>query len=282
MNTTEITDKFGRAVREMLRINYSLGFVTGSVYKAQDTSDFRFTRFEMGEVPSLDIPDARNAISACAQACAPGFTWEPVYDALADWATHTDGRGLFLYGAVGTGKTFLATIYAALAYVYHGALFTIVAGQELNSRADDIIRDRFLLVDDAGVEDVRNNYGSKSYVLSDLVDMAERRGSFLIITTNLKIGELQSKYGQRTYDRLTELCQPVCFAGASHREGGRRFAIPVPPEPKKSDAVVGKAAYEKYWASVPVEEHQATFTTEDGRVVPLHPVAMFAKKALAI
>lgn len=279
LNVTDVADKFGRAIREILRINNSAGFCTGSTYPKQKTYDFHFTRFGTGEVPSLDLTYARDSIRVCAEACVPGFIWDPAYDSFAAWAEHTDGRGLFLYGSVGTGKTFLSIIYAALAYVYHGALFTIVTGQELNNRADDIMRDRFLLVDDAGVEDVRNNYGSRSYVLSDLVDMAERRGAFLIITTNLSIGELQTKYGHRTYDRLTELCKPICFTGASHRTGGRRYSIPVPPVTKERAEVFGIKAFKRYWATVPDEEKYATFTTEDGRVVPLHPVASIARLA---
>ena len=276
MNT--IIDKFSRAISETLRINNSLGYITGRAYPPRSTSDFTRRSFEIGITPSLDIPDARNVIRACAEACVEDFTWEPVYDTMTAWAEHTNGRGLFLCGDVGTGKTFLAIIYAALAYAYHGALFTIVTGQELNTHADDVLHDRFLLVDDAGVEDVRNHYGTKSFVLSDLVDMAERRGAFLIITTNLAIGEFYAKYGPRTYDRLTELCKSFCFTGESHRCGGKRCTIPTPPKVEEEERVVGLEAFKQYWASIPESERNATFKTEDGRTVPLHQAGAIAKQ----
>lgn len=275
-------EKFSRAIREVLRVNKAQGFTIGGGYPRQDTSDFIRVRFPAdGSAPDMRISQGAFQLNDCARACVPAFVWEPQYQQLGDWMSQPGGRGAIIFGSAGAGKTFLATVYAALAYMHCGALFTIVAARELNDFADKVKKDRFLIIDDIGVEEELNVYGTRRYVLPEIVDVAERRNSILVLTTNLTAAQLATKYGMRTIDRLRSVCKAIDFTGiVSHRGGaGRRFVIPVPPPEVGRERVKGKEAFDAYWASVPEEERDATFTTADGRIVPLHPAAAIARKA---
>lgn len=282
---TETQEKFSRAIREVLRANSSRGLTIGANYPGQDTSDMVRRTFDISGTPDLGIQGAGQKLYECAMACLKDFRWEHDYDQLTGWMERPDGRGVLISGGPGTGKTFLATIFATLAYMYHGALFTIATAQEMNDRAEELRRDRFLMIDDIGVEDVRNNYGNRSYVLSELVDVAERKGSILVLTTNLDASQIAAKYGHRTFDRLHTLVRPISFACTpSHRLDGRRTSFPVPKLRTRPLNAVGVSALQSVWAEIPEEERYALeerVIEPAGRdkeviYVPMHPLTHFA------
>lgn len=285
MSMADNQEKFGRAIREILRSNNSRGFVIGAPYPKQDTSDMAKRMFDIIEAPDLSIPNAAWTLYECAKACAKDFRWEADYQRLAQWMENPGGRGALIHGCPGSGKTFLATIFTALAYMHHGALFTLAIAQEMNDRAEELKRDRLLLIDDIGVEDMRNNYGNRSYVLSDLVDVAERKGSILVLTTNLDASQLVGKYGNRTYDRLAAITTPISFAGTpTHRRMGSRAVFPVPAPQRLARGASGARALKEYWDTIPEDERfrweEHVTHTDRGDVitmVPKHPVAHFAR-----
>ena len=54
----------------------------------------------------------------------------------------------------------------------------------------------------------------------NVIDSRTRSGKPLIVTTNLSLSELQSPTDTahaRIYDRVLELCIPICFTGESMR-----------------------------------------------------------------
>lgn len=276
-------EKFSRAIREILRVNKAQGFAIGGAYEEQDTSDFAHVHFpEDGGVPDLSIPDAAFQLDDCARACVPDFKWEYPYQQLGDWMGEPDGRGAIIFGSPGAGKTFLVTVYAALAYMHCGALFTIVTAQELNDVADKVKRDRFLIVDDIGMEEERRVYGNHSYVLPDLIDMAERRNNILVLTTNLTAGQLVAKYGTRATDRMRGLCRGIDFNGVqSHRSPNGRFVIPVPKQEAVPERITGPDALKAYLATIPEEEKLAMEPDQNrvGEERPKHPLVHFLQAA---
>ena len=53
---------------------------------------------------------------------------------------------------------------------------------------------------------------------AELVDLAEEKGTLLILTTNLTVDELRVKYGERVVNRLKAITNIIYFKGSSLRK----------------------------------------------------------------
>ena len=74
-----------------------------------------------------------------------------------------------------------------------------------------------LILDDFGMER-GTEYGLEQ--VYNVIDSRYRSGKPLIVTTNLTLTELQNPQDTphaRIYDRLLEMCAPVCFSGENFR-----------------------------------------------------------------
>lgn len=143
-----------------------------------------------------------------------------------------EGKGLLLYGTVGTGKTFYAacianrlldngtpcmmTNFARLTNQIQG---TYEGKQEY---IDSLNRYPLLIIDDLGAE--RQSMYMQEMVFN-IIDARYRSGLPLIITTNLTADEIkkpQEVRYQRIYDRILERCFPVEVSGSSRRRAAVR------------------------------------------------------------
>lgn len=157
----------------------------------------------------------------------------PEYDVVVDWMTDTRGKGLLLIGDCGRGKSIIAT----------GVVPVLLAMQDKHStpvHADDfakpypfarstegyepsmanmdyLIRCRFPIIDELGVETAINEWGERYEGFNRIVNSAERYLKPLFISTNLSTTQLLARYGERTLDRLSHLCRVVEFKGDSLR-----------------------------------------------------------------
>lgn len=145
--------------------------------------------------------------------------WLPEYNEVATWLGDNQGRGLLLYGNCGRGKSLIACkILPILFKHYCRKILRVYDMQTVNRDLDDIITKYLKVLDDAGTEEVSNNYGNKRMALSEVVDEAEKKGHLVVITTNLTLSEVAVKYGNRTLDRLKKITTPVLFKGESLRK----------------------------------------------------------------
>ena len=138
-----------------------------------------------------------------------------------------EGKGLLLYGIVGTGKSYLAACVANalidMGYSAYMTNFTTILNilsdknTEKQKYLNSLNRYDLLILDDLGVE------RSTEYVLEHLfsiIDARYRSGLPFIITTNLTADELKKPQAvaySRIYDRILERCHPVKVEGVSRR-----------------------------------------------------------------
>lgn len=136
------------------------------------------------------------------------------------------GKGLLLYGGVGTGKTFAAACIVnalidtgkpCLMTNFARVLNTLWSIEEKQAYIDSFNKFDLLVLDDLGTER-RSEYAQEQ--VFNVIDSRYRAKLPLIITTNLSIEEIKkpdSVGNSRIYDRVLEMCHPVEVTGHSRR-----------------------------------------------------------------
>jgi len=138
-----------------------------------------------------------------------------------------NGKGLLLFGTVGTGKTYAAACIAnALIDEGYPVLMTnfarianTVSGMWEGKQEyyDSLNRFPLLILDDLAAER-KTEYMSE--IVFNVIDARYRAGLPLIVTTNLTSEELKHPSDisyQRTFSRLLEMCIPVKVEGKDKR-----------------------------------------------------------------
>lgn len=137
------------------------------------------------------------------------------------------GKGLLLYGSVGTGKTFAAACIAnalidkgfpCLVTNFSRLINTISGMYDGKQTYIDSLNNYDLLVIDDLASERDTEYMNE--IIFNIIDSRYRAGLPLIITTNLTAEELKQPADirkQRVYSRLFEMCIPVEIKGVDRR-----------------------------------------------------------------
>jgi DNA replication protein DnaC len=144
----------------------------------------------------------------------------------------TEGRGLWIFGDTGTGKTTLAMLIskAALEAGRSVAIYSLPkllarirrtydsepGGDSYLSLFDKLTSVDLLHIDDLGAEKRSDWVLEQLYALVNERYETERS---VIITTNLGHEELEEQIGSRTVSRLTEICDEIEVHGHDRRYG---------------------------------------------------------------
>lgn len=134
-------------------------------------------------------------------------------------------QGLLFYGPVGTGKSHTA---ACIANALMEKEIPVIMTSFVKILQDIQTRDereylaafdaaRLLIIDDLGAERDTDYALEKVY---NVIDSRVRSNKPMILTTNLKVGEMMATQDiryKRIYDRIFEVCYPVEVNGPSFR-----------------------------------------------------------------
>lgn len=171
--------------------------------------------------------------------------WLPCYADVARWLRDNQNRGLLCIGPCGVGKTLICTRILPVLFSQHfGVGYKSRTAVEMNTCIDELLEychpGHIIIIDDLGTEATEAvvKYNRRR-PFCELVDRAERTGTLLIITTNLRtnmkrlsedcalgrcgdpdprrIPSIEERYGIRTLDRLRSTIRVVAFRGESMR-----------------------------------------------------------------
>jgi DNA replication protein DnaC len=140
------------------------------------------------------------------------------------------GRGLWLFGDTGTGKTTLAMLVSKVALEggHSVAIYSLPkllarirrtydeepGGDSYHAFFDRLTAVDLLHIDDFGAEKKSDWVLEQLYAIVNERYEAERS---VLLTTNLEMGELEGQVGRRTVSRLIEMCEQIPLFGEDRR-----------------------------------------------------------------
>lgn len=157
------------------------------------------------------------------------FQYLEEYDEVVNWMTDTKGKGLLLMGGCGKGKSIIATgVIPVLLKIATNCEVRPISAEQLGTHCDPtiptmpskpinldyLLATGYPIIDDMGAEAQIYYQGDKQEGVNLIIDAAERRIRPLFITTNLNVEQIYERYGARTNDRLSRLCEVIEFEGA--------------------------------------------------------------------
>ena len=141
----------------------------------------------------------------------------PEYDEVIKWLSDTEGKGLFLIGNCGRGKSVILTGVIPLIFnAKKGKILKPIPARKLHTITE--YKTPFIVVDDIGTEEIINDYGTKIDAVENAIFEAEDHLKLLLLTSNLDANAIKERYGERIYDRIKRLCLVVFMKGKSLRK----------------------------------------------------------------
>jgi DNA replication protein DnaC len=173
----------------------------------------------------------RPPVSDMARSTEAGGTVEKVHTFVAELDSRLEeGKGLWLSGDTGTGKTTLAMLVSkeALSKGHSVAIYSLpkllarirrTYDEEAGGDSYGVFFERLTAVDLLHIDDFGAERRS-DWVLEQLYALVNERYEdrrSIMLTTNLTVDKLEEQIGKRTVSRLTETCEQVALFGADRR-----------------------------------------------------------------
>ena len=164
------------------------------------------------------VTNAKEKMKAVFEMFVQDFKWIAEYDQVAEWLEDNKGRGLFLYGNCGRGKTVLAKyVIPALLLSECSKVVTYYDITDLKTRFEELRQKKIIAVDDIGTEEIVVTFGQRTDVFAEIMDAVEKKSKLAIITSNYTKNQLLDRYGERILDRIVATTHRVVFTGKSFR-----------------------------------------------------------------
>lgn len=170
----------------------------------------------------INVPSAREELRE-----AMGFVlgcygkelvWLDAYEQVAAWMEDNKGKGLFMYGNCGLGKSLLGRfVIPAILFKCCRKVVSVYDVNEMRSDPDGVLSKHIMSLDDIGTEEMSVKYGERREIFPEIMDNVEKYGKLAIISTNLGKDELVRRYGDRVFDRILATTARVKFEGRSLR-----------------------------------------------------------------
>jgi len=157
-----------------------------------------------------------------------------LYKILNDYFNKKEGDltvrcGIGLTGSVGVGKTVIFRL-VQWSRKYNLAIIKTTDIERDYKLYENHYDFKEILLDDLGEENKANTYGKDEDVLglflSRRYELWLKKGILTHFTTNGSIDSLKNKYGDRLWDRVMEMCQPIPFPTL---ESKRQISKLIPP-----------------------------------------------------
>ena len=171
----------------------------------------RFADLTLDTLAALDQPPPAQAVQA-----------------LRDWS-QAPVRNVILLGTIGSGKTgaAIAAVAAAVAATHVSARFFVYtelldAFRDGDIRVSDVARIPLLVIDElGGGRSAPTEYEAEKTEM--LINRRYLDGRPIVATTNLELEQLETRIGERAYDRLRDDARIIQLAlPGSRRNGGPR------------------------------------------------------------
>ena len=171
----------------------------------------------------IAIPEAKTILDNCFKyfLSLQGVEYQAQkeYQEVANWLEDNEGRGLFLMGDYGRGKSMLTRfVLPAILLKYRKKVVKVYDVHTMNQKLDEVLKQTLIGLDDIGTEEIINNFGNKRLAFAEIMDNAEKYGKLVIISTNLKGEDVQRIYGDRIVDRIVSTTKRIHFEGDSLRK----------------------------------------------------------------
>lgn len=140
----------------------------------------------------------------------------PEYKEIISWLEDNEGKGLFMSGSVGRGKsTILKGVLPLIFLAKMNKIMKPISARDLHNHE---YKNWIVAIDDMGQDDVVKDYGTSINAVEDAISYCEDKMKLLFITSNLTKKQIENKYGKRVMDRIERLCKIVVFKGDSFRK----------------------------------------------------------------
>lgn len=128
------------------------------------------------------------------------------------------GRGIFLSGQAGCGKTqLMRAIMKGMGNTSARFFYCKERGDMDYIRKEDMT-DGNIYIDDIGAEEIVREYGNTVDIVGDFIQKYHYRGKGrFFATTNLNSSQINDRYGGRVLDRILEMCVVFKMNGNSKR-----------------------------------------------------------------
>ena len=134
---------------------------------------------------------------------------------------YASGRGLFLTGEAGCGKTQLLKALQKIMGLDCYCWFYCKDADDMAALrpSDSDALNHNVFVDDIGSEEIVREYGNTVDVVGNFIQLYHYRGKGrFLATTNLNSQAINERYGGRILDRLLEMCVVLKLRGKSKRK----------------------------------------------------------------